>query len=532
MKKLLALILTFTFLSLFTVLPEEKDEDTGETVTIAFSPGKWTLDPLHLYTTIGLEISTGIYEGLVTYHPFTMEPLPGAAERWEVSDDGKTYKFFLREDALYSNGDPVKASDFRDAWLRMIDPKNRAEYSFLFDIIEGASDYRKGLTSNPEDVGIRVISDRELDVTLTKPASHFLKILCHASFLPLHPRYIKDKNWKAGGIIVGNGPFLMYRRSNSEIILKKNKLYWDAKNVKVDSIRIIFTDDVKKISEDFLEGKVDWSDDWDPEIIKDSSMIVAHPSFGTGYLFFVSDKAPWNDYRVRKGLSLLIPWEKIRNDNFPLPTSTLVPSIPGYPKVKGIEKENDKEAFKLLKEAGFDRGKGLPKLRFMVIGHSRAEKIAREIAKIWKEKLSLESEIVSYSFEDYMKNVKKGNFTIGSSTWIGDFADPLTFLELWKSNSNLNDARFSDPEFDRLIEESYSETGKKHYETLAKAEEILLSRAVVIPLNNAPSYNLIDLKRIGGWYPNPLNIHPLKYLFFKKQTLPPGVVLNLHSDHH
>ncbi len=507
---------------------ENKEEDT---ITIAFSAGNPTLDPLHLYTTTGLEIATGIYEGLVTYHPLTMEPLPGVAERWEISDDGLTYKFFIRENAMYSNGDPVKASDFIQSWLRMINPNNNAEYSFFFDIIKGAENFRTGKTTNPKDVGLEAKSDRELVVKLKKPASYFLKLLCHTAFSPIHPKYLKNKSWRGEGIIIGNGPYLMYTRTDKEIILKKNNLYWDAKNVKTDTIEIRFMDNPTEISKGFQGGKIQWADDWDSKIIKNSDAIVAHPTFGTGYFFFVTNISPWDDYRVRKGIALLVPWEEIRKKHFMLPTSTLVPSIPQYPKIEGITKENDDEAFKLLKDAGFDSGRGLPDITIRIIRNTGAEGVAKELKKIWEEKLPVKVVLQSYDFRTYVREIKKGGCTLGASTWIGDFADPLTFLDMWTSNSNLNDAKYNNPEYDKLIEKSDSISGKERYELLSKAEKILIDKAVVIPLFNAPSFNLIDLEIIGGWFPNPLNIHPLKYLYYKEATLPPGVVYN-NNNHY
>ncbi len=529
LKATIAFILTILLLPLSITWAEDNDNDT---FTIAFSGYIPSLDPLHVYTTTGLEISTGIYEGLVTYHPLTMEPLPGVAERWEISDDGLKYKFFLRENALYSNGKPVRAKDFVDSWIRMLKPSNNAEYSFLFDIIKGAKAFRTGETTDPSKVGIKAISDRELEVELAKPASYFLKLLCHTAFSPLYPGYLEDSSWKGKGIIIGNGPYLMYKRDAREIVLKKNNLYWDAKNVKIGTIVIKFMNDATKISKEFQDGKIQWSDDWDSKVIKNTNDIVAHPSFGTGYFFFITNKSPWNDYRVRRGIALLVPWKELRKKLFLLPASTLVPSIPGYPKLTGLEEKDEKTAFKLLKEAGYERGKGLPDIKIKVIKDTGAEDMARELKKIWEKELPLKVNIVSYDFNTYVKEIKKGDCTMGASTWIGDFADPLTFLSLWTSSSNLNDAKYSNKKYDKLIEESDSISGEKRYKLLSEAEKILLNQVVVIPLYNAPSFNLIDLDSVGGWFPNPLNIHPLKYLYYKEATLPPGVVQGNNTENY
>jgi peptide/nickel transport system substrate-binding protein/oligopeptide transport system substrate-binding protein len=146
------------------------------------------------------------------------------------------------------------------------------------------------------------------------------------------------------------------------------------------------------------------------------------------------------------------------------------------------------------------------------------------MAQAWKDTLQLDSQIVSFPFEVYLEEVKKPDFTLGSSTWIGDYADPLTFLQMWTADSNLNDARFADEQFDSLIDRSFGEEGRQRYETLGESEGLLLEKAVVLPISHTPAFNLIDLDRVEGWFPNVLNIHPLKYLRFRSVSMPPSVV--------
>ncbi|MBA7589942.1 hypothetical protein ES708_32041 [subsurface metagenome] len=147
------------------------------------------------------------------------------------------------------------------------------------------------------------------------------------------------------------------------------------------------------------------------------------------------------------------------------------------------------------------------------------------MAAAWRENTAAEIEIKSYEYEKYLLEVKKNDYQLGSVTWIGDYADPLTFLQMWVKGSNLNDARFSDSEYEEIIDQSMGEHSAARYKKLAQAEELLLNKAVVFPINHAPAFNLINLENIGGWYPNVLNIHPFKYIYFKEKSLPPGVVL-------
>jgi peptide/nickel transport system substrate-binding protein/oligopeptide transport system substrate-binding protein len=519
--------LLLAVLSLFMVvdiLPaqEEKQEEQSEFVLV-YSPKNLVLDPRHIYTTMESELSTGIYEGLLSYHPFSLEPIPAVAEQWKTSPDRTVYTFTLRENARFSNGDPVRAQDFLDSWLRVLEPGAGAEYSFLLDIIKGARDYRLGL--EVEELGIRVISPTRLEVELERPASHFLKILCHMTFAPVHSSYREREGWDRDSTLIGNGPFYIHERSATELVLKKNQLYWDAERVELETLRIRFLADPAAISQGFNNGEIHWTNNWDTELLLDRSKIVFNPLFATSYFFFVCKEEPWSDERVRRALTLLIPWEQIRNEEeVLLPTSNLIPRIPGYPEVEGIEASNPKEAFQLLKEAGYPGGKGLPSAVFKLPGDSESRRIAELMAESWKATLELETVFQSFPFEVYLEEVKKSDFTIGSATWIGDYADPLTFLQMWTSDSNLNDARFTNQQFDSLIEKSFGQEGRERYQTLGQSEGVLLQKAVVLPISHTPAFNLIDLDQVEGWFPNVLNIHPLKYLRFRALRLPPGVV--------
>lgn len=520
-SRLTLLLILFAGLRLFaqdSLIEEEKRE-----FVVAYSPREITLDPAHIYTTMESELSTALYEGLVSYHPFTMEPLPGVASHWEVSPDGLIYRFFLREDALFNNGDQVKAQDFKNTWLRAIDPQIKAEYSFLFDIIKGVREFRLG--QKEIELGINVISDYILEVELEQPASHFLKLLCHLSFAPLHPHYLETENWGKDSSLVSNGPFYIIKKNEEELLLLKNKLYWDRNKVKLEQIRVRFIDDPAIITLEYNQGKIDWTNNWITAQLEDRDSIVFNPLFATSYFYFVCSDTPWNDERVRRGLALLLPWAEIRNEDLLFKTHRLIPPFSSYPDVAGITATDLKEGLSLLEQAGFPGGRGLPPLIIKVASDSESLRIAKQMAAAWGENTALEIEIKSYEYEKYLLEVKKDDYQLGSVTWIGDYADPLTFLQMWIKGSNLNDARFSDSEYEKIINQSMGEHSAARYEKLAQAEELLLNKAVVLPINHAPAFNLIDLKNIGGWYPNVLNIHPFKYIYFKEKSLPPGIVL-------
>jgi len=503
--------------------PDASQSQEPKELVVVYSPKEVELDPRHIYTTMESELSTALYEGLLTYHPFSLIPVPGVAYEWEISQDKTVYRFSLREDAVFSSGEPVTAEDFRASWLRVLDPQAQAEYSFLFDVIEGARRYRLGLGTG-EEVAIRAVSDKVLEVRLERPAGHFLKLLCHMSFAPIHPSYREREDWSKASTLIGNGPYYLHERKDFELVLRKNRLYWDAGRVELDGIRVRFMGDPAAISEGFNKGAIHWANNWDTSRLEDRTKIVFNPLFATSYFYMLCVDEAWADPRVRRALALLVPWDEIRTEEDTLlPTSRLVPPIPNYPDVEGILQSDREEAFSLLLQAGYSQGIGLPELVFKLPGDSESERVAAVMAEAWKRELSLAVTIRTFPYDVYLREVKKSDYTIGSVTWIGDYADPLTFLQMWTKDSNLNDARFADAQFDALIEESFSLEGETRYSQLAEAETILLSTAVVLPISHTPAFNLVDLERIEGWFPNVLNIHPFKYLRFRQLRVPPGV---------
>ena len=527
MKKISPVLFSFIFLIfLISQGALAQSADQVDEFVVALTPSKLVLDPLHSYKTQELQIATAIYEGLVSYHPVSLKPVPGVAWRWEISDDGLSYRFHLRKNAQYSNGDQVTAQHFRDSWLRILKPGTQGEYSFLFDVIKGAAEYRSGKSADTETVGIIAVDKSTLVVELLKPASHFLSILCHMSFMPVHPQYFERTNWDRETPLVGNGPFFLFQRAEDEIILEKNAYYWDQRNVHMDRFRILFIDDLKEITEGLNQGSIHWAGNSDVGSLIDRELIQFYPLFGTSYLYFLADVTPWSDPRVRRGLVLLLPWDNIREQSSAFGTERLVPALQFYPEVEGIRERDAEEGLSLLKEAGFAEGNGLPEILIRVPRGSAAEIAAMRMEELWEETLAVQVTVITQTYNTYLSELRKNDYAIAAATWIGDFADPLTFLQLWTSESNLNDARYSNPGFDSLIEKSLEESDETRFGTLAEAETMLLREAVVLPLSHPPAFNVIDLRKIDGWYPNPLDIHPLKHLRFKRMLAPPNVAIS------
>jgi peptide/nickel transport system substrate-binding protein/oligopeptide transport system substrate-binding protein len=494
-------------------------------LTVTFSKGEVELDFRKSFYASEAQLFTAIYEGLFSYDPLTMEPTPALAERWELSEDKKQWTFTIRRNAQFENGDPITAEDFRAAWLSVLAPELDAPYSSQFDLIEGAKEYRTGEVKDPNTVGIIASDERTLVVKLNGPAFFFPSMLCHHSFSPIHPSMLEVKDWSAA-TLVSNGPFRIAEMDKDKIIFVKADTYWDASAVSLNKIIIKHTENGDEASSLWNSGEARWiSGEVNFETLTDRSGIQVNTMFATHYYYIRSGEKPWNDHRIRRALVLALPWDEIRAGHM-LPAKTLIYPLPGYPKLEGIfGDEQLEEAAELLAEAGFPNGVGLPELVMRITPSSEAARISELMARTWKEKLGVPVRVEVVPYSRYAQMLKTGGYTVASSTWIGDFADPYTFLQMWRRDSNLNDALHDDADYEALMERAMLEEGNKRWATLAEAEELLLERGSVLPISHSPAVNIVDVGELAGWFPNALDIHPFKYLFFRTIRPLPGVVM-------
>lgn len=497
-----------------------------EFVTV-FSSGQPELDPHRALFSSEAQIHTALHEGLFTYDPSTLEPVKALAERWTRSEDGRTYRFVMRADARWSDGTPLTAEDVAQSWFRMLDLN--ADYATFFDIIEGAKAYRLGELRDPSAVGIRTEGNRTLVVRLARPAAYFTRLLCHQSFAPIHPSLRRQQDWYAAIPFPVNGPYRPVSYENGELILEKNQAYWDATSVEIPRLRMIFTDDDALATSLFNTGHAHWLNgpgEYDRILLE--SAIQVFPTYSTHYWFFNARESPWNDARVRRALALLLPWQNLRSrDIYRLPATTLVLPLPGYSKTRGIEAADRKEALRLLEEAGYPEGKGLPPMEIVYADFERPRTLAQAFREAWSRELGIEVRLKPVSMQRYMdfltRDAKQGGFTLAHETWIGDFADPEAFLQMWAPDSPLNSAGFRDQRYQELLEKSYDAEGDRRMALLAEAETYLLQNAACLPIYHNFAASVIDTDYVLGWYQNALDIHPYKYLRFGTPSISPNV---------
>lgn len=481
-----------------------------------------SLDPAVITGVPEHNIYMALFEGLVSYDPKTLHAVPGVAESWKISDDSLTYTFKLRKNAVWSDGTPVTAKQFVDSWLRLLNPDTAAEYAYMMNmVIKGAEEYNSG-KAGPEVVQIRALDDYTFQFDLKGPAPYALDMLPHYAFA-VHPTHVVEKygkDWTNPKNIVSNGPFVLQQWiPNDKIVVVKNEKYWDAKNVKLGKVTFLPIEDEATALNLYLEGSVDWI-----ELVPDARLdeMKKHPAyhvnaaFITYYYIFNTTRKPFDDTRVRKALAMSINRQELvdkvtRGGQFP--AFGMTPPLPDYPEVVGF-KEDPEAAKQLLAQAGFPGGKGFPKLSILYNTSEGHKRIAEYVQQKWSEVLGLDVQIENQEWKTYLDTRSAQNFDVARAGWQGDYVDPNTFLDMWITTSELNDGKWSNLDFDDLIDKaSRLPAGKQRYDTLRKAEEILINKDMaVMPFYFYTRTNWIDTNKWVGWYENILDVHPWKYI--------------------
>jgi oligopeptide transport system substrate-binding protein len=501
-------------LCLFACLALNVHSQAKQTLNIGFGPYPVELNPYLALYSHEMQIFSGLYEGLFSYHPETLDPLPAQIQDFKRSENSRVYTFNLRNNLRWSDGSRLTATDYVESWRYLLHPDTGAEFAVFFDIIEGAREYRTGVNKNPGSIAIRAINDFTLEVRLLAPAAYFTRLLCHSSFVPIHRslRFVQD--W-SGRTIIGNGPYTLVNHNDRELRMKKTPGYWDSANVAIEEIAILFLDDEAEATRRFNSGDILWlTDMMDTSLLTLPQGIQYSAMFATSYYYWNCREAPWDDARLRRALALLVPWQVIRTeDNYFSPTDKLVLPFSGYRSTTGISQQNVEEAKALLTEAGYGDASTLPPVVLLLPDSKLQRDNAAIIARAWQS-IGIPVSLQFIAGGQFTRTVRQSSYTISFSNWIGDFADPAAFLLMWTSNSTLNEGRYANPEYDTLIQNSMLQEGAERLTTLSKAETLLLQEAAVMPTNHMPSFNLVDTEALRGWHANPLDVHPFKALYF------------------
>lgn len=477
-------------------------------------------------------IQMALFEGLVTKHPESLEIMPGVADTWQISDDGLVYTFHIRETAKWSDGKKLVAGDFVKSWHRALLPALANEYVESLFVLKNAEKFYRQELNNFSDVGVKALDDNTLQIELENPTPYFLQLLDHHSMFPVPVDTIskfapideRDSTWTRPENFVGNGPFVVHEWTPAKVFsVTANPYYWDAKTVKLKEMRFYPIEQLLA-EERMFKARQLHKTEWMPyakiEKYKNARdpEYVTFPYLATYFYMFNVTKPPMNDVRVRKALAYSIDRESITKNitkGQQIPAYALTPpDVLGYT-AKAKMSYDLELAKKLLAEAGYQNGEGMPPIELIYNTSEDHQKVAQAVQQMWKKNLNIHVTLQNQEWKVFLNNQKLLNYQITRMAWVGDYVDPNTFLEIFITDGGNNRSGWSNKKYDQLIRAATSaKSREERYNLFQEAEKILVDEAPLIPVYNYSTNNLLSTD-VKGYYMNIMDYHPYKYLYLE-----------------
>ncbi|KPP86295.1 MAG: ABC-type oligopeptide uptake system substrate-binding component OppA [Rhodobacteraceae bacterium HLUCCA08] len=490
-----------------------------------------SIDPSLIQDVSGSEVGRDLFEGLLN-EDAAGEPIPGVATSWEVSDDGLTYTFTLRDNAKWSNGDPVTAGDFVYSWRRAADPATASEYSWYLEVmgLENAGAVTAGEMA-PDQLGVRAIDDLTLEVTIDAPRPYFPQMTTFPTTFPLHQATIEahGDDWTRPGNMVSNGAYVLTDYVPQErLVRERNEMYWDNDNTIIDKVTALIINDENVALTRYLAGELDMTEvptGQFPRLSQEyPDQAISFPSSCSYYyLFNHSDSGPeaLNDVRVRQALSMAVDRDVIVNNILAggqKPAYTFTHwAVAGWEQpemdiANMTQDERNERARELITEAGYGIG-GEPLTFEILYNTSDANRsIATAISQMWKQTLGVEATLANQEWSTYLDTRGNQNFEVARAAWCADYNEPSTYLDLFVSDSGYNDGKFVNADLDALMAEA--KTAEDPMPLYQQVEQIASENAAIIPIYHYASVRMMseDLENfptenfLQNWYSKDLYI--------------------------
>ncbi len=515
-------------------------KSSKDSITALFGSEPNTMDPGVMQTLDGDTYVVHLFEGLARNN--NGEFVPGVAKSWDISSDLTKYTFHLRDNAVWSDGTAVKAQDFEYAWKRNLDPATASAYAYILYYIKGGAEYNGAaegadLQALKDAVGVKAIDEKTLEVQLVAPTAFFLELTTFMTYMPLRQDTI-DKNGEAwtqtAETYLTNGPYKLQEwKHNDEITVVKYDKYWDKGRIKLNTIHFKLMDDDNAALSATEAGEIDINfahmpSAEIPRLVKEGKATI-YPDLSTYFYDFNTTKAPFDDVRVRKAFALAIDRtyivEKVTMAG-QTPAVGFVPS--GFPDAD-ITKDfrtvdatqylpataNVEEAKKLLAEAGFADGKGFPEVEFLYNTSEGHKKIAEAVQEQIKNNLGITIKLSNMEWAVFVEERNNHNFFFCRDGWGADYADPMTFLDMWTPESGNNNTGWSNDEYNKQINIAKSTGDQKvRFEAMHKAEKILMEEMPILPIYFYTK-TIMEPDTLKGNYLTPMGIYYLDQAYFE-----------------
>jgi len=491
-----------------------------------------SLDPLKAVGLPEIQVIRDLFEGL-TNQDAQGKIVPGVAQSWS-SNDNKTWVFTLRNNVRWSNGEPVTAQDFVYSWQRLVDPKNSSPFAWFAGLsgIENAAAITKG-EMTPDKLGVVAQGKTQLKVTLDRPVPWFPALVANVALFPVPQKTIAQEgdSWTAPGKLVGNGAYQLSERVvNEKIVLVRNPGYWDDAHSVLTKVTFVPLNEESSATKRYRANDVDITESFPKNMyamLKKTlpGEVYTPDQLGTYYYVFNTQKGPTADVRVRKALSWSIDRKVIAEKVLGTgekPAWHFTPDVTaGFKPLPTFMQQHDQntlnaQAKALLTSAGYGPGKPL-KLKLLYNTSESHQKIAIAVASMWKKNLGVDVTLENQEWKTYIDSRNSGNFDVIRASWVGDYNEPSTFLNLLTSGNSSNISRFSNADYDAVIAKASRETNDQARNSdYNRAEQILAEQTPI-----APIYQYTNGRLIKPWvkgYPitNPEDVAYSRELWIEK----------------
>jgi len=472
-----------------------------------------TFDPAFAAAPPDTDAVRALFEGLTDYDPETLAAVPGVATRWESSNDGRVWTFYLRDNARWSNGEKVTAEDFVRSWERTLKIGPLAPHTELLANIEGASP----TISTPHSFGARALNDHVLQVTLERPDNSFPALVAHPVFRPVKVEAADHTSRLDSHDLISNGAFHLSAAGNDGVKLERTKTYWDDASVALDRVTFVNTPDAEDALSAYEAGEIDavTNAPFEPLALK---LLTPYKDFrrttygALTYYAFNTSREPFDDVRVREALALAIDRERVSRDDLggaTEPAEKFFPDAmsgekPVVDKAELLEHDVNK-AKELLAEAGYLNGEGFPVIRLLINRNEQQRIVAQSIAAMWRATLNIETEIVIRNWDEYEAAIKANDYDIVRRGIVMQTTNELVNLRmLFERDAHATPSPSPSPEGSPRVEASPLPE-KLVVETQTQA----LKDLKAMPIYFASSYSLVK-PYVSGFDMNVLDAPSLK----------------------
>lgn len=487
-----------------------------------------TLNPMVSYGIPAENVLEDIFTGLTSLGPGG-RVRPGIAKNWQISRNGETYTFHLRDNARWSNGKPVVASDFIYAWRREVDPITASDYSQMLTSIDNAKQILAGKVP-PSDLGVDAPNPQTLVVHLLRPTPYFLTLLTNPYLYPVYPPALREwgNDWTKPHHLISDGAFMLEAYiPDQRITLVKNRFYWNASHVHLRKVIYYPVADSEDALKRYLDGKLDWTNTFPPKAKEKlerelGPQVVLSPYFGTAMLGINMHKPPFaHDRALRLSLSIALNRKILAKDStadLGVPAYTLVPPLHDFKPPEPAWRRWPRNirlavAKKLYHEAGFSAKDPLVVTLTYPSAGPGLKNFMKTLRNMWREILGAKIKLHAVSWKILISDLQQKKLSLFWYTWFGDYADPYTFLQLLQKGSVLNYGQYDSDRYRNLIvkAESYTRDTNARYRLFKKACIVLNHDAPIVPLYYYVSPHLIK-PYVKGWKTNAVDRHLSQYM--------------------